>query len=335
MLLTPLQTRTLFEDARTSGYAVLAVNADSPSCVRDCLEAAKIADAPILIETSLWQLLGASWGRGDARLGMALYLGYVKVLAESERFLGVKIGFHTDHIKGQDAIPLLCDALRGFPLPNPPITGGQGADKTGPVALSPSSFSIDSSSMTEEENLEAASTLCALADALGKPLTLEMEAGVDDGLTLLEESERVVSAIEKKHPGKLALWAPGVGTRHGFSAEGFPEFSTTTIKKHAEMLKNICGRPVGIALHGSSGLTDDDLKRGVEAGVAKVNWSTESLQIRSQAAKEFFQKNFDTLVPGAPGFKDAAMDNGVQAAISETYIPHVVAKLQALKIPGY
>ncbi len=317
MLLTPLQTRALFEDARTRGYAVLAVNADSPSCVRDCLEAAKIADAPILIETSLWQLLGASWGRGDARLGMALYLQYIEALAESERFADVKIGFHTDHIKGRDAISLLCDALRGF--------GG----------LSPGSFSIDSSAMTESENLEAASTLCALSDALGKPLTLEMEAGVDDGLTPLEESERVVSAIEKKHPGKLALWAPGVGTRHGFSAEGFPEFCVETIREHAQMLKNVCGRPVGIALHGSSGLTDDDLKRGVEAGVAKVNWSTESLQIRSAAAREFFQKNSDTLVPGAPGFKDAAMDNGLQAAISAAYIPKVVEKIQALKIPGY
>jgi fructose-bisphosphate aldolase, class II len=313
MLLTPTQTRELFEDARTRGYAVLAVNADSPSCVRDCLEAAKIADAPILIETSLWQLTGASWGRGDARLGMALYLGYVKALAESERFAGVKVGFHTDHIKGPDAIPLLCDALTGFD------------------SLSPSSFSIDSSAMTEEENLAAASTLCVLADALGKPFTLEMEAGVDDGLTPLAESERVVSAIEKKHPGKLALWAPGVGTRHGFSAGGFPEFSTATIEQHAEMLRRVCGRPVGIALHGSSGLSDDDLKRGVEAGVAKVNWSTESLQLRSAAARDFYAKHAETLMPGAPGFKDAAMDNGLQAAISAAYIPKVVEKIQALR----
>jgi fructose-bisphosphate aldolase, class II len=314
MLLTPPQTRALFEDARTNGYAVLAINADSPSCVRDCLEAARIAGAPVLIETSLWQLLGASWGRGDARLGMALYLGYVKALAESERFESVQVGFHTDHIKGPDAIPLLCDALRGF--------GG----------LSPGSFSIDSSAMTEAENLEAAATLCHLADELGKPLTLEMEAGVDDGLTPLEESERIVAAIETRHPGKLSLWAPGVGTRHGFSAEGFPEFSTETIAAHAAMLAQVCGRPVGLALHGSSGLSDDDLKRGVAAGVAKVNWSTESLQLRSAAAKAFFAQNGETMTPGAKGFKEAAMDNGLQSAIADAYIPRVVDRMRVLAL---
>lgn len=54
MLLSPEQTRALYQHAATTRYAVLAVNADSPAAIVDCLIAARECDAPIIIETSLW-----------------------------------------------------------------------------------------------------------------------------------------------------------------------------------------------------------------------------------------------------------------------------------------
>ena len=55
MLLAPEQTKELYRHAVENRYAILAVNADSHAAVTDVLVAAKELDAPVIIETSLWQ----------------------------------------------------------------------------------------------------------------------------------------------------------------------------------------------------------------------------------------------------------------------------------------
>ena len=304
MLLTPTQTRELFLDALENCYAVLAVNADSPAAIVDVLEAARQCMAPVIIETSLWQLTGHSFGKGDPILGLRQYLGYLRCLAESERFADVRVAFHTDHIKGPRTLEILTAAFQ----------------------LGASSLSLDSSELTEDENLALARAICDL----GEPLTLELEAGVDDGLTPLDVTDRIVGGIEATHPGRLALWAPGCGTRHGFSAEGFPEFSAAHVRAQQERASTLAGRPIGIALHGSSGLEESALREAVAAGVVKVNWSSESLLLRSQAAREYYATVGGRLEAGAKGFKDAAMDSSLQHFIAECYVPAVVQKLKLL-----
>lgn len=304
-LLTPDQTRALFVEALESRFAVLAVNADSPAAIVDVLEAARLAGAPVLVETSLWQLTGHSFGAGDPILGLTQYLSLLRNLAESARYADVRVAFHTDHIKGPRTVEILEAAF------------GLGA----------SSLSLDSSELTEAENLALARTICAF----GEPLTLEMEAGVDDGLTPLEVTDRIVGGIESSHPGRLALWAPGCGTRHGLVAGGFPEFSPAHVAAQRERASEIAGRPIGIALHGSSGLSDDALRAAVAAGVAKVNWSSELLLLRSQAARAYYAQVGGRLEAGAPGFKDAAMDNGVQRWVSARSVPAIEARMRLLR----
>jgi fructose/tagatose bisphosphate aldolase len=320
VLLTPIQSRVLFADALAHRYAVLAVNADSPAALTDCLEAAREADAPIIIETSLWQLTGRSFGAGDPLLGMARYLAQLSVLAESERYARVPVVYHTDHIKGPETVRLLTAAICGIPA----WFGGAEA------RLYASTVSLDSSEMTEAENVATVSALCEAATAAGRPLTLEMEAGVDDGLTPPDVTERLLGAVETAHPGNLYLWAPGLGTRHGFSAEGYPAFSPDAVAAQQALATRICGRPVGIALHGSSGLAEESSRAAVAAGVVKVNWSSESLKIRSAAAREYYARHADALEPGNPGFKALAMDNGPQTFIAERYVPAVRERIELL-----
>lgn len=260
-LLSPTEARVLLERASRELFAILAVNADSHAAVTDCLEAARQCDAPIIIETSLWQLTGRSYGNGDPFLGLARYLADLNALANSERFLPVPVIFHTDHIKGPDTIRILSAAI------------SSGA----------SSVSLDSSELTEEQNIAHIGKLCELARIARVPLTIEMEAGVDAGVTEVAVADRLLGAVEASHPGYLALWAPGVGTQHGLSDNRYP-FSVEAVAAHHKRASEICGRPIGLALHGSSGLRENDLRAGVAAGVAKVNWSSESLLIRSQAA---------------------------------------------------
>jgi len=314
MLLDPIQARSLLRSAVEQKFAILAVNADSHAAITDCLEAARECDAPIIIETSLWQLTGRSFGNGDPILGLARYLADLTALAESERYRGVPVIFHTDHIKGPDTLRILTAAIRGVP---------QRA----------STISLDSSELSEAENIEHICKLCEVARDSGVPLTLEMEAGVDAGVTEIEVAERLLSAVESQHPGHLALWAPGVGTQHGLSDKGYP-FSSDAVANHQRRASEICRRPIGIALHGSSGLAESDLRAGVAAGVAKVNWSSESLLIRSRAAQEFYATHTAQLEKSHKDWKATAMDNGVQSFVSGRHVPKVAERIRILNGEG-
>jgi fructose-bisphosphate aldolase, class II len=320
MLLDPLQSRALFTHALEQGYALLAVNADSPAAVADCLEAARRCDAPVIVEASLWQLTGRSFGMGDSRVGLTQYLAHLAVLGASARYQRVPILFHTDHIRGPETIPLLSSAISGLTL------------RAGPaeLRLSPSTVSLDSSQLTEDQNIAAIAALSRHARECGRPVTLEMEAGVDDGVTPLEVAERLLGGVEAEHPGTVWLWAPGVGTRHGHAVGGYPEFSIAAIEAHRRLAGRITGRPVGIALHGSSGLPEEALRAAVQAGVVKVNWSSESLSIRATAAREYYRRYGDCLEPGHPEFKSRAMDPGLQEHLSDAYVPRVMERIQLL-----
>lgn len=111
MLLSPTQTRQLYQHAVENKYAILAVNADSPAAINDALQVAKELDAPIIIETSLWQLTGHSWGAGDPILGMELYIDFLLGKAETEELAELPIVYHTDHIKGPFTLDILQYAI--------------------------------------------------------------------------------------------------------------------------------------------------------------------------------------------------------------------------------
>jgi fructose-bisphosphate aldolase, class II len=320
MLLDPLQSRVLIADALEHQYAVLAVNADSPAAITDCLEAARICQSPIIIETSLWQLTGHSFGAGDPIVGMARYLAQLAVLAESQVYCNVPIIYHTDHIKGPDTRRILSAAIRGILL----RIGGVD------TSLRASTVSLDSSELSAEQNIALIGELCQTANDAGQPATLEMEAGVDDGVTPLGIAEQLLGGVERQYPGYVWLWAPGLGSRHGFSAEGFPEFRPAAAGEHRELARRILGRDIGIALHGSSGLPESQIRQAVAAGVVKVNWSSESLLLRSAAAAAHYAENAAALDKSHPKFKSTAMDNGVQTWIASRYIPAVVDRIRLL-----
>jgi fructose-bisphosphate aldolase, class II len=316
MLLDPMQARRVLAFALERRFALLAVNADSPAAITDVLEAAREVQAPVMIEASLWQLQGRSFGAGDAALGMARYLVQIAMMASADRYRGIPVLFHTDHIKGPATVTLLKAAIQGLPTG---IGGG---------VISPSTVSLDSSALSEERNVASVVELCREAEACGRPLTFEMEAGVDEGVTPDTVAERLLGGVESMAPGYIHLWAPGVGTQHGLGEQ--TGFSPEAVARHAALARRVTGRAVGIALHGSSGLSEGDLRAAVAAGVTKVNWSSESLLIRSRAAQEYFATRGPQLDKGHPDWKVTAMDDGVQTFVAERYVGAVTARMRVL-----
>ncbi|WP_018467105.1 class II fructose-bisphosphate aldolase [Calidithermus timidus] len=318
MLLDALQARELFKLALKRRFAVLAVNVDSPAALTDCLEAARRTQAPIILQTSLWQLNSHSFGAGDALTGMARFIAQLAVLATSERYGNVPVLYHTDHIKGPQTLKILGAAIRGLPVK---LEGSE-------VRLRASTLSLDSSELSEAQNIATVKRLCQIAAESGLELTLEMEAGVDEGPTPLEVAERLLLGVEREYPGKVYLWAPGVGTRHGLGDQS--AFSSDAVAQHQALASRLTGRPIGIALHGSSGLSPASLQAAVRAGVCKVNWSSESLLLRSRAAQEYYATHVAELQPGHPRWKAAAMDDGLQRYIAERYVPVVMERIRLL-----
>ncbi len=324
MLLSPRGARELFKHALKNHYAVLAVNADSPAAVSDCLVAALGCDAPIVIEASLWQLEGRSFGAGNAIIGMARYLASLATLAGSQRFLSIPVVFHIDHIKGPQTEEILAAGLRGLVLEVP----------DGSVTLHPSTISLDSSDLSQQQNIRLITALCDQAARAGVDVTLEMEAGIDAGLTPPDVTRNLLGEVERQHPGRVWLWAPGLGTKHGFSDDGYPAFSVETVASQLKLAQQITKREVGLALHGSSGLSEAALQTGVAAGIVKVNWSSQSLLLRSAAAAEYYRTREGALSKDHPDFKVAAMDNGVQSYVGGQYVPVVSERIRLLGSAG-
>ena len=336
MLLTPPQARKLFEYCVQEKFAVLAVNADSPAALYDCLTAARNLGAPIMIETSQWQLEGISFGSGDPGRGLALYFAHLSILASSEEFEGVPVALHTDHIRGPRTREILKQAVEGYPFVAGALGAGDGIGGSPghTVRLSPSSISLDASKLTPEENIELMCSLIETSRACGRPVTLEMEAGLDSGYTTPAEVETLVMGVERRHPGYLALFAPGLGNRHGYSKEGYPDFRPETVQANAELVRRLTGRPIGIVLHGSSGLSEGQVSQAVAHGLTKMNWSTDGLILRSAAAREYYEARREQLVPGHGVFKETAMDNGVGRYVSARFVPKIESLIRVLNGEG-
>ncbi len=199
MLLNPAQARRVLAYAARERFALLAVNADSPSAVQDVLEAARACEAPVIIETSLWQLTSRCFGAGDPVRGMARYLVQLALAAADPAFAHLPVIYHTDHIKGPRTLEILGAAICGVARFGPP---------DGPAdALRASSISLDSSALSEQENIALCAQLCAIARDRGLDLTLEMESGVDDGLTPPEVATPPRSAASSRCT--LGAWRCG------------------------------------------------------------------------------------------------------------------------------
>ena len=98
------------------------------------------------------------------------------------------------------------------------------------------------------------------------------------------------------------------------------------VEENVRLMREVTGRDIGIALHGSSGLDGRSLAAAARSGVVKVNWSSESLLCRSGAARDYYAQSAAQLEPAHPAWKASAMDN-VQFFVPARYVPRVVERM--------
>ncbi|MCF8481992.1 MAG: class II fructose-bisphosphate aldolase [Rhodospirillum sp.] len=226
----------MLRSARRSGYAIAAYNMIDYNSVRSMVAAAVDLDAPLIVQVSVKTV--RHWGYRPIA-------SWVRALAEDAP---VPVALHLDHCTDVAVIRDCIDA--GW-----------------------TSVMYDGSSKPFEENLATSSEIYALTQAAGVGLEAEIGAigGVEDDKVVAGDAARLADFDEcvsfcEAMPN-LAVFAPAIGTAHGMY-RGEPVIDYTLLERVAKTT----GMP--IALHGGTGLTEQQFKRCIGLGCAKVNIST-------------------------------------------------------------
>lgn len=226
----------LFKENDGKG-AVGAFNVHCLEVLPKMVEAAEELNVPIILQTSL----------GTAEyIGLEVLIAAVKALADKSN---ISIALHMDHCKDIDALKKAID-------------------------LGYSSVMYDGSSLPIEENIKNTKEVVAYAHANGVSVEGEIGSigGAEEGVVVAKDEamytkpEDALHYVEETNVDALAV---SIGTTHGqFKSKAKINFELLT------ELKAKLG-PVGLVLHGGTGVSDEDMKRCAREGMKKINVGTE------------------------------------------------------------
>ncbi|KAF2747375.1 hypothetical protein M011DRAFT_494507 [Sporormia fimetaria CBS 119925] len=271
----------LFNYAQEKGFAIPAINVTSSSTVVAALEAARDAQAPIILQASQG---GAAFkaGKGvdnkDQKASIAGAVAAAHYIRSVAPAYGVPVVLHTDHC-AKKLLPWLDGMLDAdeayFKQHGEPLF---------------SSHMIDLSEESKEDNI--ATTAKYLERAAPMKQWLEMEIGItggeEDGVnnedvdnnslyTQPEDIYEIYSRLVKISP--YFSIAAGFGNVHGVYKPGNVKLRPELLQKHQQYVKEKIGakedKPVFLVFHGGSGSSVDDFRQAISYGVVKVNLDTD------------------------------------------------------------
>ncbi len=164
---------------------------------------------------------------------------------------------------------------------------------------------IDAVTLSLEENIVLTKKCVEYAKELSKKedrdILIEAELGfIGKSSKLLDEIPEGVSekTMTKSEDAKyfveqtgIDLLAPSVGNIHGMVKGGNPKLDIERIKK----IRETCGVP--LVLHGGSGISDEDFKKAIEAGISIIHINTEIRVAYKEALKKSLAENPNEVAP--------------------------------------
>lgn len=247
--------RTILNDAVKNHYGVLAAGAFNLESIRGMIRAADAEQAPLII------LVGQNMIKRHAHTDIIVPM--VKTLAAKTN---VPVALILDHGRDWDMITQTFRA--GF-----------------------SSMMIDASAYDMEENIARTKKIVELCHAQGVPVEGELghvgQAATLDGCdaSMYTKPEEVLHFLEATHVDSLAI---ACGTAHGKYPDGFvPTLNFDLIRTVRSMTD------VPLALHGTSGAGDENIRKAVEAGINKVNVATDIFCYCRDFMKQRLEENPD------------------------------------------
>lgn len=264
-------TTPMLEKAKANKHGIVAFNVHSFDSIFWVLEAAAALKSPVILQTTV----------GTVKSLKAENI--VRVAKAAAEHFNIPTGLHLDHCTDYDVIK---EAIRaGY-----------------------TSVMIDASMHPFDENVARTKEVVALAKTLGVNIEAELGkvGGVEDDIVVAEEDAQKAIPEECKlfvEQTGVPTLAPAIGTAHGIY-KGKPEIDFDRIEEIAKMVD------VPLVLHGGSAVPEEDVRRCVELGMAKVNVSTELKNAYSEAIRQHFTAAPENLDPRAylQKAKEAAID---------------------------
>lgn len=253
-------SKEMFKKAYEGGYAVGAFNVNNMEIIQGIVEAAKLENAPLILQVSA----------GARKYASPIYLK--KLVEAAIEDSGLDIVLHLDH--GAD-----------FEICKECIDSGF------------SSVMIDGSKLSLEENIALTKKVVEYAHPRGVVVEAELGklAGVEDAVKVNAKDatytnpDEAVRFVKETNVDSLAI---AIGTSHGaYKFKGKPQLDFERLKTITEMLPNF-----PLVLHGSSsvpkefvdfcnkyggevpgaqGVPEDMLKEASKMGVCKINIDTD------------------------------------------------------------
>ncbi|MDO6966914.1 class II fructose-bisphosphate aldolase [Rhizobium alvei] len=226
----------MLKRAQAARYGIAAFNMIDYNSARSIIEGANDLKAPIIVQVSVKTI--KHWG-------YKAIATWVRMLADD---VDVPVALHLDHCSDADVIRRCIDA--GW-----------------------TSVMFDGSALPFADNKAQSEAIYAITEAAGVGLEAEIGAigGVEDDKFVAEDAAILANydecvAFVSAMPN-LAVFAPAIGTAHGFY-KGTPKIAYDLLERITATI------PIPIALHGGTGLSQEQFDRCIAGGCAKVNIST-------------------------------------------------------------
>jgi len=243
-----VNTFDLLKKAQDGKYAVGAFNANNMEIVQAIVEAAELEKAPVILQASQGAIEYA---------GLTMIVAMVKSAAENTP---VPVALHLDH--GTDLLQNIKCLRAGF-----------------------TSLMYDGSKLPLEQNIANTKKVVEMAHACG--LAVEAEIGQigkcgdsdEPGVAIDRARETMADPKEAEifvRETKTDFLAAAVGTIHGCRTP----FAKLDMPRIQDIRKRT-GAP--LVLHGASGCDEEEVRKGIGAGVCKINIDT---QIRMAFVKK-------------------------------------------------
>ena len=257
--------------AREGHYAVGQFNINNLEWTEAILDEAQALNAPVI--------LGVSEGAAKYMGGWLVVSAMVKAYIKSKN-ITVPVALHVDHGSSFEVVKAAIDA--GF-----------------------SSVMIDASHFPFEENIEITKKVVEYAHARGVSVEAELGrvGGQEDHVvaeTLYADPEECRILVEKTG---IDCLAPALGSVHG-PYHGEPKLGFDEMAYINDLLK------MPLVLHGGSGIPDEQLRKAIDRGTAKINVNTESQQAWTAIVREVLEKDKNVydprkiIGPGKEGIKN-------------------------------
>ena len=143
---------------------------------------------------------------------------------------------------------------------------------------------FDASELPVEENQRQTIEVVKEAKQYGASVEGEIEAitGVEDGhgSDTLAKRQSLETSLNFIQATGIDVFAPSIGNAHG-------SYKSTPVIDYDRVSEIVAANPIPIALHGGSGLTNEQFDELIKRGCAKVNISTALKEIYMKSTLDF------------------------------------------------